>query len=375
MARPIPRGSVCRAAAVLVVVAACLLSGGAVALASAGPVGEAATLAGAGGAQQVPMALPTSCPNAFENCAFLSITTTGTGGGTTTTAADQGGLDCSYSSGGTQAGTCYAPVQWSANQSSLFVTMTLTPNQGSYACVTGVSCAGEGATMRYQFSLAPNETKIVNLEYDISLHRLTIELQGGTGVVSVGSTTCTSSPCDGGLFPWGSDVQLKAAAVGSSTFLGWTGACATQPATCTLTITADTLTTAVFSGGPTPAPTTAPTATPKPTPGPTHTPKPTTAPASAAASAGMATSPSPAPSASDGGAPSDSTAPVASPSDQAAVIPDSPSPAALVIGQAAAASSDGGVPWLPILAVVIVVAIAVNLLAFQVMRGRRRPGA
>ena len=342
---PIPTGSMRRVAVVVLAVLSLSSGGAAIALAAAEPTSPPGPMA---------QPLPTACPDAFQNCAFLTLVTAGTGGGTTTSPV--GSLDCSYVSGGVQAGTCYGPVQWSANEPSLTVNLTLTPQQGSYACVTGVKCGKQDATLAYSFSVAPNETKVVKVEYDISSHRLLIEMQGTPGTVTAGSTTCTSTPCDGGQYPWGSDVTITAAPAAGASFIGWTGACATQPPACHLTITADTDTTAVFSG-------TASSPAASSTPKPSHTPKPTAHPtATAAASA--------APSAA-GSAASESAVPEPSLAPVAVVAGPSASPEA---GADQAASSGGSIPWLPIIAIIVVVAVAVNVIVYQVMRSRRSGG-
>jgi len=316
---PIPTGSMRRVAVVVLAVLSLSSGGAAIALAAAEPTSPPGPMA---------QPLPTACPDAFQNCAFLTLVT----------------------------GTCYGPVQWSANEPSLTVNLTLTPQQGSYACVTGVKCGKQDATLAYSFSVAPNETKVVKVEYDISSHRLLIEMQGTPGTVTAGSTTCTSTPCDGGQYPWGSDVTITAAPAAGASFIGWTGACATQPPACHLTITADTDTTAVFSG-------TASSPAASSTPKPSHTPKPTAHPtATAAASA--------APSAA-GSAASESAVPEPSLAPVAVVAGPSASPEA---GADQAASSGGSIPWLPIIAIIVVVAVAVNVIVYQVMRSRRSGG-
>lgn len=210
-----------------------------------------------GGGAFDPWMAPAAC-SAFRNCATLDIIPSGSGTGSGTVTDDQGQIDCSWVPGINAQGTCSGAYDWAPTQTSMTVTLTVTPASGSYGCLTGVSCGLESQIWTHAVTLFPNDSTKIGVEFDVKDHRLVVMTGGGgSGTVTSAQFTCPSYPCDVGLFPWGTDLAFEATPAAGSTFVGWTGACATQPAICSLTLTADSDTTAVFASasGATPSPT------------------------------------------------------------------------------------------------------------------------
>jgi hypothetical protein len=181
---------------------------------------------------------------------------------------------------------------------------------------------------------------------------LTVTTTGtGSGSVGVDSSPCATFPCVTEE-PFGTVVGLTVAPTGNSVFTGWTGACAGQGTQCTLTMTADQTTSAVFD---------LPAATaPATTAGPT-------APPSADPSAPSGTPPAGgSPTASVQGATAEPTTATPPPGG-----PATPSAAPSADPSAPAPGGSGGPPWLPIGAGALLVVAVVGAYRFGV--GRPKP--
>jgi uncharacterized protein (DUF2345 family) len=157
----------------------------------------------------------------------LSASTAGTGSGSL------GGTNCS--TGSYPTGTT--------------VTCTENPTGGSqFTGWSGGTCTGIGSC---SFTLTANSTVVANFALFYSL--TVSEIGSGTGTVtsSDNAITCASGSTTGcsSSYPSGTQVTLTASATGTSTFLGWGGACAASgtSATCNVTMNSALSVTASFA--------------------------------------------------------------------------------------------------------------------------------
>ena len=153
----------------------------------------------------------------------LAVTLTGTGGGAVV--SSPAGIDCGR--------TCTA--NFAANTG---VTLTASLMAGSVFRGWSGECSGTSATC----SVTMNSAKNVTAQFDVapvSNNTLTVSNVGsGTGTITSNPTGINcGATCSAG-FVAGSAVTLTAAANASSTFNGWSGACAGSTPTCTLTMDA-----------------------------------------------------------------------------------------------------------------------------------------
>lgn len=315
----------------------------------------------------VPVLLATAPPAAAVNCTtshcatidVVFATNLGNVGKGLVTSGD-GVLDC-LDSYGHSVGTCSDRVSWPLGSPTTTVTLTGTPDPGTYACYSadGMNdvCGPVGQTYVLHEVLLPNATSSPIFFFDVTQDTLVVGTTGtGTGAVYYGSTmvSCPGGEC-GSNYNYGTVIQLTAkASLGS--FAGWGRDCAGQGSTCTLTMNATHRVTAAFNLA-APSPTTNAGATP--TRGGSSKSTPAAGRSSAFESPGESVlGATDIPSGSDGGQGSGAALASASPD---------PTP------PTASANSDGP-PWTPIILIIVLVLVGINLMIFQVVRSRR-PGA
>jgi hypothetical protein len=193
------------------------------------------------------------------------------GNGTVT--SSPAGIDCRIENGNPVASsTCGAYVRSFSEFTS--VTFALTPDTGSYTA----ACAGSVVECPPPYKVTgicePPTCSATFPIADFYLERLTLSVTRS----GVGSGVITSKParidcgsiCSNPEVPYGTKVTLTATPDKGAVFQTWTGACNGQGATCTLTVSENTTTNAVFalpsSPPPPPAPPPPPPTTPKPPP-------------------------------------------------------------------------------------------------------------
>ncbi len=192
----------------------------------------------AGSAQFVDNALNTS-PSANQGVNYsgtgvavnysLSVSTAGTGSGSI------GGTNCSTGS--------YPPG----------TTVICTENPGGGSQFTGWSGGTCSGTEGCSFTLSGNSTVVASFATSLSYALTVTDIGSGTGTVASNenSITCTSGSSNGcsSSYPSGTPIILTAAATGTSTFLGWGGACAASgtSATCNVTMNSALNVTASFA--------------------------------------------------------------------------------------------------------------------------------
>lgn len=290
---------------------------------------------------------------ATENCATLSVTIRGDGGGTVT--SDDGNIACSYVSQAA-SGTCGERVIWAIGKPNPTVTVTAMPAAGSIACSGPIvpDCSSEGAPTSQSFQLPPGDVHVAVFTFNNSTRTVTASVSGnGKGTILAYSAQIICPATCSSVLPYGWVGTFTATPSAGSAFKAWTGACAGQRATCQLTLTANATIDAEFD-----VPVVAtPTATPNAKPG--ATPRSTIAggspPPGTSAPTDFDVAASPGPSQQVQGATATPAPSIAPPADQTNQ------------------SGSGSIPWLPILVLVAVMAVAVNALAFQVLRARRPP--
>ena len=225
-------------------------------------------------------AVPSGCGITF-NCITITVAPFGNGSGTAVGKVLGNGINCHYANG-VLTGTCAYQYKW-AGTASLYVDLTFTPDAHSRLCAQSITitCYSAGVSQTETFGFSPTNHDVMDTFYGFNLlpEAVTVTRTG------VGSGTVASSiqpgiacgPTCSAQFDYGTTVKLTAKPDAGAVFTAWTGACAGQKATCTLKVTKDLSTNAVFS---------LPGATAAPTPRPTVLPTsgPTAAPASAAPS-------------------------------------------------------------------------------------------
>jgi len=285
-----------------------------------------------------------------------------------------GVLDC-LDTTGHATGTCVDRVSWPLASPTTNITITALPNVGAAACYSpdGVNgaCSPLGQTYVLPRTLLPNTTVSLTFYFNLSQQTLIVLSMGsGAGVVRVNSAVVSST--GGGMgtnYNYGSVIQLTPSAT-TGTFAGWGRDCAGQGSTCTLTMTGTHRVTAEFDlpgATPTPPPSTGahPTSTPTPTPTPTPT-----QPGARISPAGLPTTPSAGPpGVSPGSTVEGATAGASSSADSTV----SPSPSSSADPQTPPPPGSEGPPWLPIIAVVVLLVVGLIVVIFQLVRARR-PG-
>jgi len=157
----------------------------------------------------------------------LSVTKVGTGGGTVT--SSPAGITC--------GATCSA-----AYDSGTVVTLTATPDATSTFTGWSGACTGTG-TCSVTMSAAQSVTAtFTRIQYTLSVSKA--GTGGGTVTSSPAGITCGAT-CSA-LFDAGTVVTLTATPDATSTFGGWSGACA-GTGTCVITMTAAQAVTAAFT--------------------------------------------------------------------------------------------------------------------------------
>jgi hypothetical protein len=294
-----------------------------------------------------------------------------------------GVIDCNDHAG-VASGTCSEKVAWPLGSPTDTITLTATPTAGSKACYSQTPGNDVCSVVDYTYVLnpvlLPNSTVSDTFFFDLTQDTLLVSTSGtGTGDVLNGSVVISCSTECGVQYPFGTAVYLTTS-VTKGVFKGWGGDCAGQGSTCILPMNGNHIVTAEFDlpaatptpTSPTSGSTPTPTATPRPTPlttaratpihprgsGQTPTPNPSLAGSSPGSSVPGATA---LPAVSASSSPSGSAAPAVT-----ATAPADPGPAA-------PAKSDG-IPWLPIIVLVVLVLVGLNFVVFQIVRGRR-PGA
>jgi Divergent InlB B-repeat domain len=174
--------------------------------------------------------------------------------------SNPGGIDCTFTLG-IQSGVCTYTFSWPIGTTPTTVGLTASGTTGTLLCTQACDTASDyspkGNTgAGYQFTLSPGESVDWDLSFALQKERITVSRTGaGTGAVrSAGGGSATGSaaiPIDcgiacTGMFDYGVPVTLTATPDAGASFTQWTGACAGQPQTCTLSPKAATSTTADF---------------------------------------------------------------------------------------------------------------------------------
>jgi hypothetical protein len=252
-------------------------------------------------------------------------------------------------------GTCGERIIWGIGKPAPGIAITATPATGSSVCDPSVpTCPAPGQPSGVTVFVANGLDITHPYVFTLRQYVLSFLTQGtGQGLVLVGPYTLTCPIGCSETFVYGSLLAFTAVPqVGN--FVRWLGACAGQGTTCTLTVTSDFGVGVVFD---LPGPSAVPTAKAKPG-----------ATSGSILTGSPPTSTTPEPSASEVPMTAPPTGEVlsvtAAPSATASAPPADPS----------GGSDSGSVPWLPIVAIVVVLAVAVNAAIFQVSRARRPRG-
>jgi hypothetical protein len=195
-------------------------------------------------------------------CYTLTFVPFGNGSGTIETTdanytAPDGAIDCLVTAGvaSKKCSNTYVDLTYSG----VSIYFLIIPATGNAACDSVTRCFD--ATLNSSLVLVANRQE--QYGFAIDTEHLTVTKSGpGTGTVTMDPWHLVCGPACYGSYDYGSLATLTATADSGAVFTAWTGACAGQGAVCSLTITADTSTNAVF-GLASPAPT-ASTPTAKP---------------------------------------------------------------------------------------------------------------
>lgn len=287
-------------------------------------------------------------------CHDLVIDTSGNGRGTVTTA--DGHIDCTYNAGPT-SGSCEHAYWVGPEGGMATVQVSGVANTGSVVCEDN-AC---GATQIFTQGFTGTYTLL--FEFRLRTYDVTVARAGpGTGriISSPGGIDCGSTCTK--QYTHGDVVTFAAVADAGSTFSSWSGACAGQDATCDLTVTGASTSTATFAKAGSSSAPPVPTAPPGATPNPAASSGATTAPAAstlpgASAPVGAATL--------EPGASAIAVGSGASPSPATADATNAPLPAA----------DDASGGSLVLLALAIVIAGVLIAIGLAVGLRGRRPGA
>jgi hypothetical protein len=245
--------------------------------------GAAVTLVSADRAQAAPtqahVQVQVSCVRIGYACASLTVKAyalpSGFAAGSGRVTSEPAGIDCSFTNGAL-SGTCSLAFYWPAPTSPPPITTVVlrwTAAPGSQACHFGPGvCGGETHETYHQLGNGLETSSSYN--FALLKRTLTVTKTGdATGVVSSEPAGITCGSSCSGSFDHGATVSLSAVPDAGAEFRGWTGACAAQPATCTVTVDAAKSTNAVFglrgSRPPQPQPQPQPQPSPQPQPQPT----------------------------------------------------------------------------------------------------------
>jgi Divergent InlB B-repeat domain len=244
----------------LAVVVAVALGGGAVARAALGPPSLPCQLLNY---ECVTVVVPVYTADGFSP---------GNGHVTTSPA----GIDCTITEG-TQSGECthtfLEPCSGSCDTPAQHITLdiSLDAGEGSWITIPALGHPAHAGTGSQFHMTQSNPTfNLFGPPYGFVLAKLNLKVaaQGlGGGRVTGGTIDCGSS-CAAQV-DYGAPVTLTAISYAGSVLEGWTGACAGQGDTCSLTPTSDITTAAVFGHAPNPTPSPAPVPPAPSPPGPT----------------------------------------------------------------------------------------------------------
>jgi hypothetical protein len=174
--------------------------------------------------------------------ATYTVTANASGNGSGTVTSDVGGIN--YAWPPTTTGTTSAIVEGTS------VVLTASAGTGSNAtwidCATqGGTPAGNGGTTATCTFASLNGTKTVSATFALNTYPLTVTVVGAGTVTSSPAGIDCGSDCSE-IYTHGTTVTLTAAPTGTSTFVGWSGACGGTSLTCTLTMDAAKNVTATF---------------------------------------------------------------------------------------------------------------------------------
>jgi hypothetical protein len=220
------------------------------------------------------------CDLGSPYCATLTIELRGNGSGTVRTYGDASfsattnRIDCRRE-GGDTTGKCAAAYYLGPDRDPVTVYIGYSPDSGS--CVLT-----EGSCQQTLFKL------ILTFAADTTYSRESFQLINPRSLEIVkfgsGNGSVSSSPvgidCGGKCksdFPAGSTINVTATPNGASQFVGWSGPCAGQGATCVFTLSENTVVVASFEPAATPTPSPTPSTTAAVTPPPTTPPTPSSA--------------------------------------------------------------------------------------------------
>jgi hypothetical protein len=190
----------------------------------------------ASAARHAPPGLPPASPcGTARTCVhvqiFSYIEDVFDGSGTVT--SSPAGVDCRFEPHADHTGSCDVFIR-SVVDSSLTITLTATPDVGNKA---SFECPPAGCTATFTGTSSYFE---MDAGFRRDRHALTITKSGnGAGSVTSIPPLIDCGPLCANAAPYGTSVALVATAQAPSTFAGWSGACAGQPATCVLKITGD----------------------------------------------------------------------------------------------------------------------------------------
>jgi hypothetical protein len=338
----------------------------------------------------------------YDLCVHVTVDAVGGSDGDGVVVSSPAGINCQFVSG-TPNSLSSCDHYFHANfVTEIDVSLTSTPHAGSLVWCAATNAYVDICTKRLRFTASTSTTYAADFHLYPTV-TVSIDPSYG-GVITSDPSGITCSALTGSCsYAWLSRTQvwLDAIPLNGSVFVGWTGFCAGSGPTCSILLTSDVTTTAVFqsTAPPTAPPTARPTSTPTATATTGHTPHATPGPSGAGAtpasspgsratpsasasqsgsdpgvggSSGSTGSPDAATFATEPGA--GSTSPSGSPNAVAAGAPGSSAPAA---GSPASAVADGGADATPIIIAVLGAGLLVALSilgAAAMLRGRRRVG-
>jgi Divergent InlB B-repeat domain len=203
----------------------------------------------------------------FKQAHTLTVRLSGTGSGTwkSTNASyvPDGLIDCAMVNGVVAEGSVCSHAFPDLSHTGVEVHFQATPATGSQVCIDGVGCYPDGSNSRTAFY---GDTVWDFNSFALIAYPLTVTKTGaGSGMVTgqpAGidcGATCTAS------IAYGTKVTLTAAPDKGSAFVGWTGVCQLQGATCIFALTGPSAANAVF-GAASPTSSTRPASTPRSSP-------------------------------------------------------------------------------------------------------------
>jgi hypothetical protein len=181
--------------------------------------------------------------------------------GSGTVTSEPAGIQC-HVVAEVPSGTCDAYLHGLGP--TLDATLIWTPDTGSRCRTTGVAPGSPCTTALGSFTSADSSLTEYVPANNLDLLTFTLSVSGsgtGSGTVGVSPGSVTCAPGCSVDFAYGTSATLAATPSGTARFDGWTGACAGQPATCTVAISQDASTAAVFDAPTRPAATTTPSTT------------------------------------------------------------------------------------------------------------------